>query len=109
MKGRAIRKQILKTKLKLSSQKKTEPFNMEDLDTVLKAIQTNKAQDPEGISRIIFKNSVIGSDLKESLLILFNKLKSEGKIPEFMRKAVVTTIPKKGKKLLLKTKGVYLL
>ena len=55
IKGRAIRKQILKTKLRLSSQKKTEQFKMEDLETVLKTIQTNKAQDPEGISRIIFK------------------------------------------------------
>ena len=33
-KGRSIREKILKTKLRLSSQKKTEPFKMEDLDIV---------------------------------------------------------------------------
>ena len=71
---------------------------MEDLEHVLKGIKGNKARDLKGISRIIFKNSIIGSNLKDSLLIFFNKLKIDCKIPEFMRKAVVTTIPKKGKK-----------
>ena len=78
------------------------PFKMEELEEVLKGLKTNKARDPKGISRTIFKNNVIGTNLKESLLILFNKLKSAGKIPQFMRKATVITIPKKGKKTLLK-------
>ena len=82
---------------------------MEDLEVVLKEIQTNKAWDSEGLSRIIFKNSIIGSNLKESILILFNKLKIEGTIPEFLRKAFVSTFPKKGKKILLKNeRGIFI-
>ena len=94
----SIKKKIVKTKIQIASKKKTELFKMEDLEHVLKGIKGNKARDPKGISRIIFKNSIIGSNLKDSLLIFFNKLKIDCKIPEFMRKAVVTTIPKKGKK-----------
>ena len=52
---------------------------MEELEEVLRSLKTNKARDPEGISRTIFKNNVICTNWKESLLILFNKLKSAGK------------------------------
>ena len=40
---------------------------------------------------------------------MFNKIKSQGEIPSFMRKATVTTIPKKGSKLDLKNeRGIFL-
>ena len=46
--------------------------------------------------------------MKESLLILFNYLKSESEIPDFMKFAIVTTIPKKGSKLELKNeRGIF--
>ena len=34
----------------------------------------NRARDPEGKAKTIFKENIIGDNLKESLLILFNKL-----------------------------------
>ena len=109
VKGKNIRKNILKTKLLLANRKKSLPFKMEDLEEVLKGVKTNKAGDPEGITRTIFKANVIGDNLKESLLILFNRLKSSGKLPDFTKKAIVTTIPKKGKKILLKNeRGIFL-
>ena len=109
MKGKSIRKNIVKTKLRLASLKKSQPFKMNDLEVVLKGIKTSKARDPEGIARTIFKDNIIGDNLKESLLILFNKLKSAGKTPNFMKKAIMTTIPKKGKKILLKNeRGIFL-
>ena len=75
---------------------------MEDLDKVLKVLKSNKARDPEGINRAIFKNTVIASNLQESLLALLNNVKDTKTIPEFMKRATVTTIPKKGSKILLK-------
>ena len=82
---------------------------MKDLDDVLKSLKSNKARDPEGIDRTIFKTEIIGSNLKESLLELFNKIKNKQEIPQFMRKATVTTIPKKGSKLLLKNeRGIFI-
>ena len=83
VKERPIRNKVFKMKLNIASKKKAKPFQMTDLEVVLKAIPTNKARDPEGLCRIKFKNSIIGSNLKESLLILFNKLKAAGKIPFF--------------------------
>ena len=48
---------------------------------------------------MIFKEGVAGINLKTSMLILFNKIKIEDSLPEFMRKTDVTTIYKgKGEK-----------
>ena len=69
---------------------------MEDLNTVLKDIKSNKSRDTEGLDRTIFKDTVIGSNLKESLLKLLNNIKTTKEIPAFMRRDTVTTIPKKG-------------
>ena len=82
---------------------------MEDLENVLKGLKTNKARGPDGLSRAIFRNSTIGTDLKKSLLKMFNKLKDAGKVPEFMKRANVTTIPKKGSKIKLDNeRGIFL-
>ena len=76
-----IRKKLLSLKLKSAIKKKTPPFQMNDLDFVLKGLKTNKARDPEGIERTIFKRTIIGSNLRISLLQLFNKIKTSGEIP----------------------------
>ena len=59
---------------------------MQDLEIVLKEIKKGKSRDSEGISRDIFHTSIIGNNLKLSLLIMFNKLKQEGKIPAFLKR-----------------------
>ena len=83
-------------KLKTAMRQKSDPFTMGELEEVLKGLASGKARDSGGISREIFKSSNIGSDLKQSLLLLFNKNKEEGHIPKFMLKTTITTIPKKG-------------
>ena len=70
--------------------------------------KNNKSRGFESYINEIFKTWAIGPDLKESLLILFNYLKSESEIPDFMKFAIVTTIPKKGSKLELKNeRGIF--
>ena len=96
MEGKKIRKLVIQLKLKRAAQQKTQPFQMDDLNTVLKDIKSNKSRDTEGLDRTIFKDTVIGSNLKESLLKLLNNIKTTKEIPAFMRRATVTTIPKKG-------------
>ena len=82
---------------------------MADLDKILGALKLKKARGPDGLSRTIFRKPVIGTDLKESLLQMFNKLKEAGKVTNFMNKALVTTIPKKGTKLKLENeRGIFL-
>ena len=109
LKMNPIRRQLIMLKLRSASKKKTQKFEMKDLDIVLKGLKGNKARDPKGIARTIFKTSVGGSNHKVSLLKLFNNIKTNQKILTFMRKATVTTIPKKGSKLELKNeRGIIL-
>ena len=93
--SKKIRKILLHLKLSLAKQRITKPFEMKDLDAVLRTLKTKKARDPEGIDRSIFSYDKIGSDLKFSILKLFNSIKEGKEVPLFMRKATVTTIPKK--------------
>ena len=82
---------------------------MKDLGVVLNSLKSNKPRDPEGFDRTIFVKKIGGKKLKLSILNLFNKMKTESEVPIFMRKASVSTIPKKGSKLLLKNeRGIFI-
>ena len=63
------------------TEKKTPEWTMKNLDVALAKLKNKKSRDFEGYSNEIFKNDVIGSDLKMSLLIMFNKIKSESYLP----------------------------
>ena len=72
------------------------------------SLKKGKSRGPEGFSNELFKMPVIGIDLKKSLLIMVNKIKENIFIPPMMKIANVTTIPKKGSKLLLKNeRGIF--
>ena len=82
---------------------------MKDLEEVLESLKSNKSRDPEGFDRTIFGTKICGKNLKLSILNMFNKMKTESDVPMFMRKASVSTIPKKGSKLLLKNeRGIFI-
>ena len=71
-------------------------------------LKNNKSRDNDGLINEIFKKNVIGDDLKRSLLLMFNKLKQKQLIPIFMNYANITTVPKKGCKLLLENeRGIF--
>ena len=67
---------------------------MSDLNEALKSLKDGKCRDPEGLIREIFKEEVIGDNLKKSLLIMYNKIKDTGIIPSFMRCADISVIYK---------------
>ena len=50
---------------------------MKNLDTVMRKLKNGKCRDPEGLVNELFKSENIGTDLKESILILMNKIKHE--------------------------------
>ena len=60
---------------------------MKDFKGVLIGLKAQKARGSEGFSRIILKKEKkkIGTNLKESILMMFNKFKEPGKIPYVMR------------------------
>ena len=69
---------------------------MQNLNEALADLKIGRSRDPEGLINEIFKNNVIGVDLKKPLLSMFNSLKKNQKIPKFMNLAIVTIVPKKG-------------
>ena len=77
--------ELFRYRLDISKRKKTPPWGMKNLDIVLQKLKNGKCRDPDGIIREIFKHEVIGEDLKQSLLIMLNKIKDTGTIPEFMK------------------------
>ena len=100
--------EIFKSKLKWVSLNKSKPWAMQNSNEALADLKIGRSRDPEGLINEIFKNNVIGVDLKKPLLSMFNSLKKNQKIPKFMNLANVTTVPKKGSKLLLENeRGIF--
>ena len=101
------RQNIFQYKLKIAKNNKSPEWNMKDLDIALAKLKNNKSRDFEGLSNELFKNN-IGTDLKKSLLLMFNKIKSQMFVPKFMNCANITTVPKKGSQIELKNeRGIF--
>ena len=102
------KKRLFNIKLRLAADNQSKEWTIADLEQALKDLKNNKSRDPEGFINEIFKPNVIGSDLKDSMLVMFNKLKKEKLIPKFMNKTYITTIPKKGCRLKLENeRGIF--
>ena len=96
--------------LRLESSKrcKSPPIEMNELETAIKSLKIEKSRDPAGLISDIFREGVIGSDLKLSLLMMFNRMKDDITIPECLRTANVTMLYKKKCKLDLNNwRGIY--
>ena len=57
-------------------------------------MKTGKSKDPNNYIDDIFKEGVIGSDLKLSILMMMNTMKEEIQIPECLKMATITILPK---------------
>ena len=102
------RKEIFELKMKLSKLHKSKEWSENDLDIALGDLKNNKSRDFEDYANELFKKETIGTNLKKSLLIMFNSLKRENLIPKFMNYANVTTVPKSGSRLELKNeRGIF--
>ena len=102
------RDEIFNYQLKLAEENSSIPWKMNDLEKALSCLKNNKSRDHAGYSNELFKSGIIGTDLKLSLLLMFNKLKAEKLIPCFMRYANITTVPKKGSLSLLENeRGIF--
>ena len=101
---------LFSMRLQLPQNRKSEPWTMRELEKVLKCLKRNKARDPNGLVNELFKDGVVGKDLKLSLLTLLNKIKENNFIPDFIQLADVATIYKgKGDKSDLKNdRGIFL-
>ena len=105
---RLRRKEIFRMKLKLAGMRQSRDWTMADLEEALRNLKNNKSRDFEGYLNELFKLDTIGDNLKESILMMFNKLKRKKLIPMFMNFCNITTVPKKGSKTELKNeRGIF--
>ena len=78
---------------------------MNELNKVLKSLKSGKSKDPDNYVCELFKEGVIGSDLKTSILMMMNQMKEQMTIPQCLRTAQITILHKKGSKLDLNNCG----
>ena len=101
-------KELIKLKVEKARLNKSEPFKLNELEQALNDLNQGRTRDPEGLCAMLFQNKVIGDSLKDSLLLMLNLIKQEGKVPHFMNVTTVTTIPKPGSKYLLTNeRGIF--
>ena len=105
-----LKEELFDIRLSLANSNKSVPWSLNDLEMVLKSLKPGKSRDPNGWVRDLFFSDIAGKNLKLPILKLFNKIKEENFIPEFIRKADITTIYKgKGEKSNLENdRGIFL-
>jgi exonuclease III len=108
---KALREQLFQKRLEEAKKNKSPPWKMEDLDKVLKKLKSGKATDPIGLVNELFMPENIGQNLKESLLIMINKVKEQYKEPDFMKLANITSFWKRkgAKNDIENERGIFIL
>ena len=100
--------ELFEKRLNETKKVKSPPFNMIELNKVLKSLKTGKSKDHENYVCELFKPCVIGSDLKNSILIMMNHMKNHTWISECLRTSHITILHKKGCKLDLNNwRGIF--
>ena len=104
-----LKNELFAVRLNIAKENKTKPWKMIHLETVLKALKKEKSRDPSGWINELFMEGVIGNNLKISMLHIFNKIKENNEIPDFVRMADISTIYKgKGSKSeLVNERGIF--
>jgi len=107
-----LKEMLCHKRLAIAAQKKSAPWTQAEVDKVLKSLKNNKCRDPQGLINEIFKPGSAGTDLKLSLLKLFNGMKETQQIPEMITNVNIAMIPKPGKPYLhdiSNQRGIFLI
>ena len=105
---RELNENVFLDRLKLARKNSSPEFTDIELDKVLKNLKTGKSKDHNGYITELFKHGVIGTDLKKSILMMMNKVKSDLKVPKCLRIAQITILHKKKCRLDLNNwRGVF--
>ena len=75
LKLKTMREELFQQRLKQSKQNKSPAWTMQDLDKVLSHLKNGKSADPTGLVNELFASQNIGDNLKQSILLLMNKIK----------------------------------
>ena len=87
------------------------PWSMEELRVISKELKNNQCRDPNSLISEIFKEGVIGNDLKVAILDMMNMILETFHIPDELLKADISSIWKrKGSKMELSNdRGIFIL
>ena len=88
------KEELCRKRLEKAKNTKTDPWNIEDLEVVLKHLKKNKSKDPFGYINELFDVDVAGDDLKKVILILMNRIKAEQIYPKILELCDITPIYK---------------
>ena len=107
---KSLKEKLFKKRLKLTKMRKSPKWELKDLRKVLKNMKANKSRDPSGLINELFKPGVIGEDLEQSLLLLYNRIKDKTEFPKLMELADIISIYKgKGEKVdLANDRGIFI-
>ena len=75
--------------LEISKRNTLPDWKEDDLEKVLKTLKRNQSQDTMEMVNELFIPKNIGTDLKESLLLLFNGIKNNMHITDFFKKVYI--------------------
>ena len=105
-----MKEELFELRLEMSKCLKSQPWTLKDLEKAIKCLKNDKARDPTGLVNEIFKEGVAGRDLKLSLLSLFNRMREENTVLDFVKMADIATIYKgKGQKSDLQNdRGIFI-
>ena len=106
-----LKEKLWSCRLENLKTKETEPWKHYELEKALKNLKNNKTADPHGLINELFKNSCAGSNLFDSLLLLFNGIKENFFIPKFFLLQNITTVFKnKGSRFEFENeRGIFIL
>ena len=105
-----LKEELCRKRIQLAVKNKSKSWDIHALKKTLKSLKKNKTRDAHGLINEIFKLNVAGEDLVNSMLKMFNKMKKEITIPEFMTFVNIVCIYKgKGSKMDLKNdRGIFI-
>ena len=68
---------LCEIRLEKTKKKKSKPWNIDDLEDVLKDLEKDKSSDALGYANKIFRKDVAGKDLKLAILKMMNMMKQQ--------------------------------
>ena len=87
-----LKEELWKSRMEELNELKSPPWSKIQLRKAIKSLKKNKTSDPDGMINELFMEGCAGEDLENALLLLFNGIKNNHELPDFMIKQNITTI-----------------
>ena len=89
-----MKNELFKERMKVSSMKKSDPWEVDKIKKICKKLKRGKARDRDDLIFELFKPEVAGNDLIISITKMFNEIKETLNIPTFLQKVTITSLYK---------------